>query len=97
MFDQHQLAVLRQEIAGAIEEGMKAGAAHIAEALAERTPKDAMMPGQVIMRAVKIVVESNTNKSQDGFDLIIGRTGRIPVAEQIEAWKTLRRALNLTV
>lgn len=49
-----------------------------------------------MLAACKVLVESNTSKQQDGFDLRIGRTAHAAsVVEQVDAWKVLRKALGM--
>lgn len=86
---------IRQAIYLGISEGMRDGAAHIAEALAGKDDtKDSIAKDQ-LWAALRIVVESNTTAIGGG--VTIGRTGRVAVGEQIAAWTVLRKALNLPV
>lgn len=99
---------LQQSIQWGIEEGMKAGAAHIAEALA-MSPPDTVTAEQRIqfadllngvtlaelMAAIGILVVNNTYIQER--QLMIGKRGTHGIAVQLDAWATLRRALNLPV
>lgn len=99
MLDHHQLQILSQEISLAIQNGMANGAECIAAALAKPAMPDVAYEKfgvtlHQVMDAARIVVESNT-RIEGGGGVTIGRTGRVPVAEQIAAWTVLRKALGM--
>lgn len=106
MIDAHQLAILRQEIACAIEDGMKNGAAHLATALAKPPVEDdgiaRLQPLEndvtleQVTRALHVVVRCNSAYSR-GTGVMVARNGTFSIEQQIAAWTTLRRAIDLPV
>lgn len=107
MMDPRDLANIRDYVAAGIEQGMKNGASHIAEAVLRRAepmarPKQEHFGlfGEVtvadLMAALKVLVESNTKAFNDGFDLTVRQNMAHDAAVQITAWRTVRRALGMT-